>query len=465
MGRFDARKPVAVIEPYKLNPIPPAVAVLAGESTALDEHGQLHELDELERGVRVFASWDQVHELVKAGVGESYCWDGEPIRWRHERVDDGPIGWTRRYTDVTVLRVSWPPEPERALLGLVGWRDWLARYGAAPQGSLGSSAMSLLRARLERPLWTARGQLPPIRWTLGGRQELLAEPCTVHEDARHFDLPAAYASTLGTMRYGGVWRELGPRVDWRFWHGEERPVFVRADVRVPKLGFGPLPRRPRKRPTNWERCPVLGSPVEFPVSRRLRGTWTVEELAVAEACGADVHPLNAWVHMTESGALGLPFGPWWAAVQEGRSLGGFAGLLAKASANALWGQFCVSEGRRELRGPGGSLRVLPPPGGGMPRSWDLAELVTGRVRAKLAAMMLAGGRSVLSVHTDGGWLDERAPETPDGWKVKDRARRLELVGPQTLRYLRERGGGWLYCVSGVPPVLAESTFEAAWRTP
>jgi hypothetical protein len=453
---------VAKIEPYRLNPVPPTVALLDGPRTAVDEHGATLSLPELERGVRVFASWDLVHELVSAGYGETYCWDGEPIRWRHEAVDDGPIGWTRRHTDVTVFRMAFPPEPERVLSGLAIWRDWLGEYGAAPQGSLGSSAMSLLRGTIGRPLWTARGQLPPIRWTMGGRQELLTEPRSTHAGARHFDLPAAYARTLGELRYGGVWRQLGPGFDWRFWHGEGRPVFVRADVRVPRLRFGPLPRRPRKRPAGWDRS-VLAPPIEFPVGKRLRGTWTVEELAEAERLGADVRALEAWVHVTEGGDLGRPFTAWWAAVQDGRSRPGFAGLLAKGSANALWGQFCVSEGRRELRGPGGSLRVLPAPGGGMPRSWDLAELVTGRVRAALAGMMRENAGDVLSVHTDGGWMANRAGIPPDGWAVKDEAARLELLGPQTLRYRRPRSGRWLYCVSGVPPSRAEGLFESAWR--
>jgi hypothetical protein len=141
---------------------------------------------------------------------------------------------------------------------------------------------------------------------------------------------------------------------------------------------------------------------------------------------------------------------------------GLAGLLAKASANALWGQFCISEGKRTLRLSSGRTVALPPPGGGMPRSWDLAELVTGAVRARLAAMMRSLGSAVLSVHTDGGWTDG-SRDAPDGWLVKEEASRLDIIGPQSLRYWRTGGrGSPLYCVSGVCSSRAESYFEERW---
>jgi hypothetical protein len=461
---------VARIDPYKVNPVPPTVAYLDCDGRAVDELGDVHELETLPRGTRVYGSWDTVDALLGAGEGEAYIWNEEPVRWRHRRFDDGPIGWSRRHTDVTVIRLPFPADPTRVLAGLAGWRDWLGRYGAAPQGSLGSSAMSLLRATIREPLRTAAGALPPVRWTLGGRQQLLVEPRTSFADAVHLDLPAAYSSTLGTMRYGGFWRELeAPALRWLESSSQAgAPVLAHARVRVPaSLAVGPVPRRPRRQPgsvdASWDMCDVMNpAVVGYPTGVRLAGTWSWPELAEAIEAGCAVDVDRAWVHVTRSGALGQPFLPWWGAVQEGRAMPGFAGGLAKASANALWGQFCIGEGRRMLRRGDGSVRLLPAPGGGMPRSWDLAELITGAVRAKLAGLMRRLGAGVLSVHTDGGWTDG-VGEPPDGWLVKAEATRLDLIGPQSLRYWREGSrGGALYCVSGVAPARAESWFEERW---
>src|SRR5262249_25261218 len=142
-------------------------------------------------------------------------------------------------------------------------------------------------------------ELPPVRFTLGGRQELASEPMSTARGAVHLDLPAAYARTLGELRYGGVWRELeGPfgRVG-REWGVEGRhPVFAHAEVRVPDLRFGPLVRRPRRRPVSWESHPVfadLERPV-YPTGARLRGVWLWEELAEAIAAGARVRVDRMW---------------------------------------------------------------------------------------------------------------------------------------------------------------------------
>jgi hypothetical protein len=459
---------MAVIRPYQLHPTAPHVALLLPSGEAVDEQGELLSLDAVPPGVRVYGSWDTVEELLSAGRGEAFCWDGDPIRWRHRHFDDGPAGWTRRPSDAIVIRLPFPGEGEQAISGLTAWRDWLAGYGASPTGSLGSSGMSLLRARIGRPLWTARGKLPPIRWTLGGRQQLGVEPRSSVSGATHLDLPAAYARTLGEMRYGGVWREVDdPRsLDLDFWSADDRPVFAHAEVTIPGLRFGPLPRRPRKRPGNaWDRSPLAPDTL-YPTDGRLRGVWTSEELQEAAAAGCRVRVDRLWVHVTEEGELGLPFSAWWSAVQEGRAMSDrFGALLAKACANALWGQFCVSEGRRQLLTVRHGRRVavsLPAPGGGMPRSWDLAELITGRVRARLAGMMRELGEQVVSVHTDGGWMRGHVV-APAGWEIKDRAEVVDLLGPQLLRYRRERSRPWLYRVSGVAPSRAAETFESLWK--
>ena len=52
--------------------------------------------------------------------------------------------------------------------------------------------------------------------------------------------------------------------------------------------------------------------------------------------------LRAWVH---AGA-DQPFLPWHEAIMEGRAVPGFGGLLAKATGNSLWGQFCIDDTKR-----------------------------------------------------------------------------------------------------------------------
>lgn len=458
---------MATLDPYRLNPVAPRIALLTTAGIALEESGELHDLETLPKGVKTYGSWDTVDELLRAGTGEAFYWDGEPVRWRH-RVFPDYGGWERRHTDVVVLRLPFPQD-RLALEGLVAWRDWLAEHGAAPMGSLGSSAMSLLRATLTRSLWTARGQLPPIRWTLGGRQELAVTSRTTVEGAHHLDLPAAYARTLGELRYGGVWRHVD-RPDHPARWATGGPVFAHAEVRIPELRFGPLPRRAKTRPERRSPLDLLepDPAALYPTSRTVKGTWTWEELEEAAAAGARVKVDRLWVHVTDAGELGTPFAPWWRAVQEGRTMSGFAATLAKTSSNALWGQFAIADGRRQLVTYLDGKRVvreLPVPGGGQPRSWDLAETITGRVRAALHRMMRESGEKLLSVHTDGGWLRGTVPAPPDGWLVKDEASRIDVVGPQMLRYWRHGRADALHCVAGVPSRLAPRTFEAIWARP
>src|ERR1035437_796752 len=87
---------------------------------------------------------------------------------------------------------------------------------------------------------------------------------------------------------------------------------------------------------------------------------------------------------------------------------GLAGLLAKVTGNALWGRFCMdprSQGRRSIRSRNGKIgsRELPLRGG-LPPAHDLAELVSGRVRAELYRLMVAAGDDLLSAHTDAAWI-------------------------------------------------------------
>lgn len=458
-----------VIDPYKRRPAPPTVCLLQPDGSAVSEHGELVDLDDPEPGYRMFAGWETVWRLVADGQGEALCWRNEEIRWRHRRRPEETERWQTRPGDVYVLRLPGLDQlpTEVCLRGLAGWRDWLAEEGAAPTGTTGSTSMSLLRATLERQLRTGRGERPPLRFTVGGRQETGPNgPGAYTETLAHLDMQAAYARTLAATRYGGWWQQLPGLPDDPL----ERPCFVRAQVRVPReLVFGPLLRRPRRPPRSLLEATLLAHP--YPVGTRIQGVWTLEELRAAETAGCRIGRILAvWLHRS----AWLPFEPWWLAVERGRRMRGLAGALAKMTGNALWGRFASDAllgGSRTIRAKEGrrvTHRRLPSRGQPWP-AHDLAESVSGRVRARLYLMMLLQGSSLVSAHTDGVWTLDGSDILPDGWRHDKTASVLQLLGPQTLRYRPEprppwlARDGWETVYAGVPAGMAAGAFEQAWQ--
>ena len=474
-----------IVAPYKRHPEPPTVCWLGPDARVTTEHGERVELETLPKGFRVWTDFDTVRELLTAGRGEALCWLGDEIRWRHRRLDRD--GWATRPSDVAVLKLPFPSSVEACTAALSRWRDWLESYGASPTGTTGSAAWSLLRATLAEPLYTSAGWRGEperlLRATLGGRQELGPSGAGVHTSTEaggpleHWDLPAAYASELGELPYGGQWqrvselRRQGAEHELEWWARGNRPVFVRARVRVPAgLEYGPLPRRPRRKVQGLE---AMLFATTYPRGVELRGMWTWQELEQARAVGCTVRELEAWVHLA-GGAR--PFSEWWAAIQAGRSMGGLAGTLAKVTGNALWGRFCMDGGRAAARSIKSGARNgecetrRAPIPGGIPPAHDLAETVSGRVRAKLyAAMMTAGGRLV-AAHTDGFWSHELGElsafmlPTVGGWRLKEQARRLEVLSPQSLRYWPSPPAEWEpgIVLAGEPAGTAEEAFERHW---
>lgn len=454
-----------MIAPYKWTPVPPRVALLTLAGELVGEHGETLSFDDWPDGVRCWCDYDTARALLLDGRGEALCWNGEEITWRHRRFEND---WKRRPSDVHVIRLPFYENAELTVRALVAWRDWLAAYGAAPVSTTGSAAWSLLRARLAKPLWTSMGDRPPLRQTLGGRQELGPVGAGDYRGRlAQLDLPAAYARELGHLRYGGHWFRTStlPKHGPEWWAAEGRPVFVRACVAVPRdLAYGPLPRRPR-RPRHGLAAAMLGA--DYPVGKRLQGVWCWQELAEAERHGVRViRVLEAWVHLA-GGAQ--PFLPWWEAVEAGRSMPGLAGLVAKTTGNALWGRFAMDArafGVRSIRSKARGRMVARPvrSRGGLPGSHDLAETVSGRVRARLYAAMMVAGDELLSAHTDGVWVRDAAlaGELP-GWRLKQQARRLQLLDPQVLRYWPQRRRDPRVVFAGVPALLADEAFEKAWQ--
>lgn len=461
-----------IVAPYKRHPNPPTVAVLTEAGVVVDEDGRSWPAGHTPKDVRAWVDYDTVRRLLLAGHGEALCWNGEEIRWRPKRLD--AEGWAMRSTDVAVLKVPFPDDLDLTLLGLQRWRDWLQRHQAAPVGTAGSAAWSLLRATLERTLFTGSGDPPPLLQTLGGR--MLVGPAgqgRYRGDLRHLDLSAAYASTLAGLSYGGRWfrtRDLPAKFQGRpaeWWALGGRPVFVRARVRVPRqLRPAPLVRRPKQRMSALQLYVDQLMNDRYPAGCTMTGVWTWQEVEGAQDAGVRVLDVrDTWVHL---GGWEC-FAPWWRAILQGRELGGFAGLLAKITGNALWGRFCMipGAGAKTIRSARrGRIRSRPlRQAGGLPPAHDLAETVSGQVRARLYdALLVAGGR-LISAHTDGLWADGLdAGELAQGWRQKGAARQLDLIDPQTLRYWPRPGDERepFHLFAGRPPLEQPQAFAEAW---
>lgn len=437
---------------------------LLDERTVLHESGIELELRDVDAVMQVWASTDLIMALLAEGKGEALTWDSKPIRW-------GPVPGVDEWP-VSVMRMLVPEEPADAIDGLQTWRDWLESYGAAPAGSIGGSGFSLLKATLTEPLYTSVGELPPIKYTLGGRQELGPQgaPERFTGTLQHWDMQAAYARTLGNLRYGGHWVHIPQKNVMRIINAHDAMLYVRAQVRIPEQtwhpSLGPLPERARSEPNPLV---SLVMPTEYPTGRTMQGTWTWHELQTAQRWGCKiVKVLDAWLHFAQEDQY--PFRPWLAAVEQGRKLGGFAGLLAKATGNSTWGQFAVrKDGQRavmhvELR-RGRRRRIVKPlrmKGSGNPaqRAYELAEYICGRVRAELYRGMMQADTALVCAHTDGLWL--QGPFYIQGWRMKDDATAMRLITPQTMAYRRPHTSEDTYVVAGVPVQSAAPFFEDEW---
>lgn len=466
------------IAPYSKRPPMQEVALLTDRGIIVDEHRVRHQPGKQPAHLKVYTSTEAANRLVDEGNGELLTWNTQPTKWRHAPGDEE---W--RDFDAYVLAVPFPDPTEETLRGLVRWRNWLYAHGAHPT-SLAGSGYSLLRAKLTQPVWTMRGQPPPLDYiVVGGRQLTAPWRLPLREQPYghmvHVDLFSAYPTELSKQPYNeATWRAifLGP--------GNERtlellvemgkPLVVEAMVKVPELelGEGPLPRRPDQ---EFMRKLVRGHTAEFSKVLNGRaaayydtgcnvvGIWNWVELAEALEWGCTIELLgNAWQLQSTPGVY--PFRPWYEALLKGRELPGLAGSLAKSSGNATWGRFAPSAGtRRVVRTVRGQLdmRRLPPLKGQMPESWDLAELIVSGVRAKGTRMMRQMGHRLVTFHTDGGWITPGP--TPEGWRVKSKARKLEVIDEATLRAFPEDGRRPQIIYASVPNQVKQERWKEAWQ--
>lgn len=458
------------VRPYKKRPKPPVVAMLDPDGVVWSEKGRKLDLDALPENHRIWAFSDTVATLISRGIGEGLCWNGEEVRWRHKNYGDED--WKNRPSDVLVIKAPVPPI-DKGIRALADWRDWLASFGASPVGTTGASAWSLLRASIRRPLWLGYGDSPPLISVVGGRQQLGIKGSGRFQGiCEQIDLPAAYANHLGHIQYGGRWvlateSQFGLRTpEW--WGRTGAPVFVQARVKIPAgIIFGPLPSRPKKKPKGHLASMLLGA--TYPKGVELTDIWTIEELYEAELVGCKIMEVTEiWAHIA---GKEQPFLRWWDAIQEGRKMKKLPGLLAKMTGNALWGRFCMdaADGERKIRFRDRDRRrvrarpLLARPSAVYSRDYALAESISGRVRAQLFGIMRTMDDRILSVHTDGAWIRSTGKRAPDGWRTKVRVQRLDLLGPQTLRYVPIGSSEPVAVFAGVPAERALESFAESWR--
>jgi hypothetical protein len=461
------------VDPYRRRHPKHTVVFVDGDGVYTDEHGDSIDPRNVPPNHRCFTTWDTARRLTIEGRGEALLWKGEHIRWSPFQ-HPGDTTWRPALSDAYVLRVPMYADTATNLAEIARWRDWLHEYGAVP-GTPGAASMGLLKGTLRKPLWCSVGwDAKRIRQSFGGRiGNGPGGPGEYRGDLFHYDLQAAYANGIGTVRYGGRWfHEPRDNPEWLAHLARQGvPVLVHARVYVPKLAtYGPLPslalsprlRAHRHHPFLREMLRMSGG--MYPTGRRIQGWWTYEEVQLAADIGCNIKVIAAWKHCAPKDS---PFRHWLQAVNYGREMQGLAGSLAKLTGNALWGQFALDAslyGRRTIRRyTKGRKRPVVVKLADHPKripAIDLAEIVAGRVRAQLLAAMLQCGNSLICAHTDGLWAIGTVRLTNE-WRVKASAQRVELLNPQKLRYHPRRKSP-VTVYAGVPLERGAEAFDRDW---
>jgi hypothetical protein len=455
-----------ILKPFQKTPKIPRVALVNDEGQYIDESGSVF-YDNSDYKFRLgeivcYILWDTAVYLTKKGQGEILRWNGSEIRWRGTKHIDEDY-WKPRVFDAGILKFPVTTETDfnTLLKELVEFRDWICSEGARPYCSLGSTSISLLKAKLDKEFVTGRGSEPPIEFTRGGRTVMGKEGMGTYEgQIYNWDLPAAYASSLGNICYDGIWA-IRPYNSAIKAYGHGAPVYCHAIVDIPNLPFGPLPDYLSRPDNPIERA--FRNALGFPTEEKVEGVWILNELEAAEETGCKITPITCWVNMTGR----QPFLPWWNAILHGRSLEGrLARFLAKRTGNALWGMFASDQKANSSKviihfenGEQKNRRIDFRVNGQKP-GHDLAEAISGTVRAKLYQHIVAANTHLLSAHTDGLWVEGNY-EKPDGWRIKTEAKRIDLIDPQTFRYHTSNRNSYVV-MSGIPPKIAPEKFQQRW---
>jgi hypothetical protein len=383
-----------------------------------------------------------LQQLRHTTGASSWClstWRGRDVRMTHI-----PTGVKVTSLQSTLLDAA---DPFAALSECL---TWLRQFGIAP-GSISSMSWKLLRASLSKPVIVGFDPEISARAFFGGRQEI-SKP-DIYHNFKSLDIKAAYPTAMAahpislSLRSVSIETNLDPTV----------AGLAEATVYVPDtLDYAPLPVR------------INQQAIQFQY-HELSGVWTWRELHAAASLGCDVTVTKCWAPRVEYDL----FGNWWYMAQEGRALIQGGDQLAKAVANATWGQF-------SMRGDERGETYWSDDKGKFPYTIDLeprrlphvyglhvAAEITSRVRTQTLLEGLYGAKGfVAHVDTDGIIITDNATlpaNNGDGfgqWRVKENILRLDVRAPQFYRYTKpEDELKWYYVASGQSHDQAVATFN------
>jgi len=328
--------------------------------------------------------------------------------------------------------------------------EWIRSFGIAP-ASISSMAWKLLRASLSDDVTIAFDPEISERAFFGGRQEIW-QPDT-YRNCKSIDIKAAYPNAMASspialgLRRVDSSTEIDPTV----------PGLVEADVYVPiELPYAPLPVR------------ITKDAIQFQY-HEVSGVWTWRELAAAKTLGCRVDVKNVWAPRRTFDL----FGPWWQLAQEGRSLPNGGDKLAKAIANATWGQFSMrGEERSDVYwadSKGKEPYTVELPTRRLPHVYAIhvAAEICSRVRTQTLLEGLYGSNAwIIHVDTDGvivndaGSIDGKEGDGFGQWRTKEVMNQCEIRAPQLYRFTRPgEPHRWHYVASGQTHDQAVATFE------
>lgn len=442
------------------------MAILLDENTILHEDGKEYPLEKTPKNTRIWAAWDQkMIEIWKnKKIGELLVYAEDPIRWRKEVTNnDHYWGTASNVTDVYLMKSSaFPEDPSEALQAFIDWKNWVEEYGAKANGTIAGVSWSVWRATLTEDFISPTEWPKAIKFPIGGR----LVPCREENqcymgDFVQWDMQAAYSKRLGTMKFGGPkskWIEIKDKSHYLEMARNGIPVYVVAQIWVPRMRYGPLPQRRQTAAFNSYR------PIYYHTNRQIRGTWTLQEIEQAERVGCTIKVERVWVHAGGE----TSFMQWWKAIEEGREhLLGFARYLAKATGNSLWGQFAFREKRRKVRWYEEGKRhhrIILPRIGNRPKSPELSDQLSGQIRADLYDFLLTAGDRLLQANTDGAWIEDSNGFHPgEKWRVKNRAHVMQFLDASAYRYWEPGNTDPTYVMAGVPFDVQDKVFESVWR--
>jgi len=386
----------------------------------------------------VASSLQRLRNCTSATQWVLSTWRGRDVRMTHI-----PTGVRVTSLQSTLLDA---PDQFQALSTAL---EWVHGYGVAP-GSISSMAWKLLRASLSSTVQVGFDPEISERAFFGGRQEIWQPDTYGH--AKSVDIKAAYPTAMAARPIALTLRE----VDSSTVLDPDVAGLAEADIYVPiQLPYAPLPVR------------VAKTAIQFQY-HEIHGIYTWRELDAARRLGCDVKVEKVWSPRREFDL----FSTWWDMAQTGRELPDGADQLAKAIANATWGQFSM---RGDERGEtywvddrGSHHYSLDLEARRLPHVYGLhiAAEICARVRTQTLLEGLYGAKAwVLHCDTDGiivhesGQLPANSGEGFGQWRVKETMNQIEIRAPQFYRYTKpDEPNRWYYVASGQTHDQAVATF-------